>query len=96
MSFPPRLRTWTIKASPLPPRQVAGCSMLHLNNVPTTLSFTDDAILGTAKTFTLISVANINGRATGTSTVQGGTCILNITTSSYTVGTGPQENRTIG
>ena len=49
-----------------------------LNNVPTTLSFMDDAIMGTAKTFTLVSVASVNGRASGTSTIQSGSCTLSI------------------
>jgi hypothetical protein len=66
-----------------------------LNNVPTTLSFMDDASVSTATTFTLVSVASISGRASGTSTIQIGSCTLSIDMSSYTVGTNLQRNSTI-
>ena len=36
-----------------------------------------------------------SGTATGTSSVQGGSCTLTIANSTYALGTGPQENRVI-
>src|SRR5262245_38163375 len=61
-----------------------------LNNVQTSLAFRDNAT-----SFTLTSVGSISGTASGTSTVQSGICTLSISTSTYTVGTNLQENRTI-
>lgn len=61
-----------------------------LNNVPTTLGFTNNATR-----FTLLSTGTVNATASGTSTVQSGTCTLNISTSDYTVGTRLQVNDTI-
>ena len=66
-----------------------------LTNVPTTLSFMDDTRTGTAQTFALVSVTSVNGRASGTSTIQSGTCTLSINTSTYTVGTNLRENSRI-
>ena len=59
----------------------------HLQNVITTLAFTDQA--------TKFTLQSTGGTATGTSTVQGGVCTLNIATSSYAVDTGPQANSVI-
>jgi hypothetical protein len=61
-----------------------------LINVPTALQFTDNAT-----NFMLTSTGSINAQATGTSTIQSGTCTLSISTSTYTVGTKLQGNRTI-
>ena len=53
-----------------------------LRNVSTVLEFTNNAT-----SFTLTSAGSISGQATGTSIVQSGSCTLNITNSTYTVGT---------
>jgi hypothetical protein len=58
-----------------------------LTNLPTSLAFTDNA--------TNFSLTSASGTATGTSTVQSGSCTLDITTSTYTVGTNLQENSRI-
>jgi hypothetical protein len=58
-----------------------------LINITTTLSFTDNA--------TNFSLTSTSGGATGTSTVQGGSCTLTIANSTYAVGDGPQAPRTI-
>lgn len=58
-----------------------------LTNLPTSLAFTDNAT-----NFTLTSAS---GEARGTSTVQSGSCTLDIATSTFTVGTNLQENRRI-
>jgi len=57
---------------------------VRLENITTTLAFTD-----IATNFRLSSVGG--GTATGTSTVQGGVCTLNINDSQYAVGAGPQR-----
>src|SRR5262245_1230986 len=56
----------------------------RLTNITTTLAFTDNAT-----NFSLSSVGG--GTATGTSTVQGGVCTLNINDSQYAVAAGPQR-----
>jgi hypothetical protein len=61
-----------------------------LNNVPTSLTFNNNAT-----NFTLTSAGSISGTASGTSTVQSGICTLSISTSTYTIGTNLQANRTI-
>jgi hypothetical protein len=59
----------------------------HLQNVTTTLAFTNNA--------TQFSLISTTGRATGTSTVQGGACTLTIADSTYAVVDGPQANSVI-
>jgi hypothetical protein len=59
----------------------------HLQNVTTTLAFTINA--------TQFSLTSTTGRATGTSIVQGGSCTLTITISTYAVIDGPQANSLI-
>ena len=54
-----------------------------LNNVQTTLAFRPMQ-LRTATTFSLVSAHQFSGRASGTSTVQSGSCTLTIDTSTYT------------
>lgn len=58
-----------------------------LTNLPTSLAFTDNA--------TNFSLTSTSGTATGTSDIRSGSCILDITTSTYTVGTNLQEGRMI-
>jgi hypothetical protein len=58
-----------------------------LTNVPTSLAFANNA--------TNFSLTSASGEATGTSTVQSGSCTLTINTSSYTVGTNLRENSRI-
>jgi hypothetical protein len=58
-----------------------------LTNLPTSLAFTNNA--------TNFSLTSASGTATGTSTVQSGSCTLNINNSTYSVGTNLQANRTI-
>src|SRR5262245_51888417 len=58
-----------------------------LTNLPTSLAFTNNA--------TNFSLTSASGTATGTSTVQSGSCTLTINNSTYTVGTNLQANRTI-
>jgi hypothetical protein len=67
-----------------------------LTNVPTTLSFRDNANIANTNTFTLVSSStSVSGRASGTSTINFGSCTLSIDTSNYTVGINLQEGRTI-
>jgi hypothetical protein len=58
-----------------------------LQNITTALAFTDDA--------TRFSLTSTSGSATGTSNVQGGSCILTVTDSEFSVGAGPQDNSII-
>jgi hypothetical protein len=58
-----------------------------LTNLPTSLAFTDNA--------TNFSLTSTSGTATGTSDIRSGSCILDIATSTYTVGTNLQESRMI-
>jgi hypothetical protein len=57
-----------------------------LTNVLTSLAFTDNA--------TNFSLTSAQGEATGTSTVQSGSCTLNITNSTFAVTTSLRENST--
>ena len=59
----------------------------NLQNMTTALAFTDDA--------TRFSLTSTSGTATGTSTVQGGSCTLTIANSTYAIGAGPQADRVI-
>jgi hypothetical protein len=61
-----------------------------LINVPTVLAFA-----ASATSFTLTSAGSVSGTASGTSTVQSGSCILTITSSTYTSGTQIRTNGTI-
>ena len=58
-----------------------------LANLPTSLAFTNNA--------TNFSLTSASGTATGTSTVQSGSCTLNINNSTFPVTTNLQQNRTI-
>jgi hypothetical protein len=58
-----------------------------LTNLPTSLAFTDNA--------TNFSLTSASGTATGTSTVQSGSCRLTINNSTFPVTTNLQQNRTI-
>jgi hypothetical protein len=58
-----------------------------LTNLPTSLAFTDNA--------TNFSLTSASGTATGTSTIQSGSCTLDIATSTYSIGTNLQEGRRI-
>jgi hypothetical protein len=58
-----------------------------LTNLPTSLAFTDNA--------TNFSLTSASGTATGTSTVQSGSCMLTINNSTFPVTTNLQQNRTI-
>jgi hypothetical protein len=58
-----------------------------LTNLPTSLAFTNNA--------TNFSLTSASGTATGTSTIQSGSCTLTINNSTYTVGTHLQVNSRI-
>jgi len=58
-----------------------------LTNLPTSLAFTNNA--------TNFSLTSASGTATGTSTVQSGSCTLTINNSTFPVTTNLRENRTI-
>jgi hypothetical protein len=58
-----------------------------LTNLPTSLAFTNNA--------TNFSLTSASGTATGTSTVQSGSCILTINNSTYTIGTNLQATSRI-
>ena len=58
-----------------------------LTNLPASLAFTDNA--------TNFSLTSASGTATGTSTVQSGSCILTINNSTFPVTTNLQQSRTI-
>jgi predicted small secreted protein len=59
-----------------------------LTNVQTALEFTNDA-----QNFTLTSAGAVKGTASGTNRF--GSCILTVTTSTYSTGRGPQEGEVI-
>ncbi len=61
-----------------------------LTNVATALTFTNNAT-----NFSLTSAGTVSGSATGTSTIQSGSCTLTIATSTYTVGTNLRANSVI-
>ena len=78
MSFPPpenvNNQSFTFSTAPS-----GGVFDSNLQNMTTALAFTDDA--------TQFSLTSTSGTATGTSTVQGGSCTLTIANSTYAIGT---------